>query len=136
MGGLCGNITLGWLGQDRRDLVNKVEVSKNFVFFCLETADQIRIPRPSLCSTTTYIKSCPRSGASWLWPNLGFGSARGGEGARQLGGETTGHLGQHWKGGDALKIRKYLVNNIAYVPIGVTRDPPPLHGKIHLKFPF
>ena len=55
MGGLCGNITLGWLGQDRRDLVNKVEVSKNF-----ETADQIRIPSPSLCSTTTYLKSCPQ----------------------------------------------------------------------------
>ena len=60
MGGLCGNITLGWLGQDRQDLVNKVEVSKNFVFFCLETADQIRIPSPSLCSTTTYLKSCPQ----------------------------------------------------------------------------
>ena len=58
------------------------------------------------------------SGASWHRPNLGFGSTRGGEGARQLGGETTGHLGQHWKGGDALKIRKYLVNNITYVPIG------------------
>ena len=27
---------------------------------CLETADQIRIPSPSLCSTTTYLKSCPQ----------------------------------------------------------------------------
>ena len=35
MGGLCGNITLGWLGQDRRDLVNKVEVSRGSVFFFL-----------------------------------------------------------------------------------------------------
>ena len=58
------------------------------------------------------------SGASWHRPNLGSVSARGGEGARQLGGEAAGPLGQHWKGGDALKIRKYLVNNIAYVPIG------------------
>ena len=35
MGGLCGNVTLGWLGQDQRDLVNKVEVSRGSVFFYL-----------------------------------------------------------------------------------------------------
>ena len=47
MGGLCGKITLGWLGQDRRDLVNKVEVSKNENSLALSLFDN-------------YLKSCPQ----------------------------------------------------------------------------
>ena len=47
MGGLCGNITLGWLGQDQRDLVHKVEVSKNENSLALSLFD-------------TYLKSCPQ----------------------------------------------------------------------------